>query len=457
MKTKIKNGLIALTLILLVSCDSWIDPNLNIDPTSPRDVSMNVVLPTTQAAISYVAGGDFYRQLGLFTQHFTGYDRQHLGYYNYQLNENTFENAWNTMYSGPMNDLYILIKKAQELESPHYGGIAKILMAYSLGMISDAMGDIPYSEAFKGVENLKPKYDNQERIYNSIDQLLSSAIQDLSNPKSAFKPGGDDFIYKGNTAKWIKAAYTLKARYYLHVKKFNEALDALKNGFTDNTDDLQFNHGAKESESNPLYQFMQQRGDIYVGTYLINMMNDLNDPRRSAFAEADDEGNFTETSFPGPFYASINSPVPFITYAEAKFIEAEIHMHLGNKSLAYTTYIEAITASCKKFGIADDDINAYINQESVGLGGDDTKLTLEHIMNQKYIAMYYNSESWTDWRRTGFPQLTPIRGDKIPRRVFYPQSEQLYNRENLMAAAPNYNLPIFIFEKLWWDKTFWNP
>ncbi len=408
MKTKIINGLLTIGIILLVSCDSWIDPNLNIDPTSPREVSMNVILPTTQAGISYVAGGDFYRQLGLFTQHFTGFDRQHLATYNYEFNESIFDNAWNTMYSGPMNDLYLIINKAKETNSPHYSGVAKILMAFSLGLWTDVVGAIPYSEAFKGTENLKPKYDTQEQIYNAIEQLLTEAIQDLNNPASNFKPGGDDFIYKGNLAKWIKAANTLKARYYLHLKKFNEALNILKDGFADNSDDFQFVHGAKESESNPLYQFMAQRGDIYVGTFLINLMNNLNDPRRAAYAQADQEGNFTITSLPGAFYASINSPVPFITYAEAKFIEAEIYMQLNNKALAYTAYIDAITASCQKHGVSGDDITTYISQETVGLGGDDSKLTLEIVMQQKYIAMYYNCESWVDWRRTGLPILQAI-------------------------------------------------
>jgi hypothetical protein len=37
--------------------------------------------------------------------------------------------------------------------------------------------------------------------------------------------------------------------------------------------------------------------------------------------------------------------------------------------------------------------------------------------------LYADPEVFTDWRRTGFPVLTPTTGTAIPRRLVYPQSE----------------------------------
>ena len=72
-------------------------------------------------------------------------------------------------------------------------------------------------------------------------------------------------------------------------------------------------------------------------------------------------------------------------------------------------------------------------------------------MTQKYIAMYNQSESWTDWRRTAFPKLTAVTGTEIPRRWLYPQSERLYNGANLAATGYIVSNPNWIFSKMWWD------
>jgi hypothetical protein len=442
--------------IFSYSCDRWIDTNLNVDPTSPSNVPFKTILPTTQVGIAYVLGGDIGRFTGCFTQQFYGNNRQHLGIYNYTFKEDDIDNAWNTMYAGPMVDLYYMMRKAPEQQSPYYQGISEILMAFSLGMWTDLIGAIPYSEAFQGNKNLTPKFDSQEEIYNSIQKLLDSAITHLQATTSLFKPGADDFIYGGKISQWIKAAYTLKARFFLHLKKYNEALAALQNGFTSNDDDMQVNFTEKETEANPLYQFDVQRGDISMGPALMALMNQFNDPRRPFFAKKDDKGGFSSDSPLGPFYASANSPVPFITYAEAKFIEAECQLANGNKTAAYNAYKEGILASMAKVGVSDADAQSYWSQNTVDVG--ENNLTLKHIIEQKYIACFFSPEVYTDWRRTGFPELTPVKGNAIPRRFPYPQSERLYNYNNVKAAAPNFQDPNFIFtDKLWWDKTFWNP
>ncbi len=449
MKTK-TIFMVVLLSVFAFSCDSWVDTNLNVDPTSPSNVPMKTILPTTQAGIAYVLGGDIGRFAGCFTQQLFGADRQHLGIYNYTFNENEIDNAWNTMYAGPMVDLYTLMKLADKNNSPYYKGIAQILMAFSLGMWTDVCGDIPYSDAFKGVDNLTPKYDTQEQIYNTIQSLLDDAISNLQATSSLLKPGADDFMYSGKTANWIKAAYTLKARFHLHLKKYDEALAALQNGFTSNDDDFQMPFTDKETEANPLYQFVTQRsGDITMGPVIMDLMNTFNDPRRPFIAEKDGNGNYSKDSPLGPFYASINSPVLFITYVEAKFIEAECQLAKGNATAAYNAYKDGILASMAKIGVADADAQAYWNQATVSVG--EGNLTLKNIMEQKYIACFFNPEVWTDWRRTDYPTLTPVTGSQVPRRFLYPQSERIYNFENFKQVGSN----ITIFSQLWWDATFW--
>ena len=55
-------------------------------------------------------------------------------------------------------------------------------------------------------------------------------------------------------------------------------------------------------------------------------------------------------------------------------------------------------------------------------------------MEEKYISMFTQGESWTDWRRTGYPTLSadPLWYlTEIPRRMPYPESEYLYNNQQV--------------------------
>lgn len=442
-------GFCVLSVSLLISCNSWIDSGLNTDPTSPKDGSFAVVLPTTQVGMAYVLGGDLGRYTSLITQHNVGVDRQHLGIYQYVIKENDLDNAWRfNLYGGPMNDLYILMKKADDTKSPHYKGICQVMMAHAVGTVTDLWGDVPYSKAFEGSDAISPGYDTQEAIYTSIAAMLADAIANLNAASSTFKPGSDDRIYGGDLAKWKMAANALAARYAIHVIKRNPAagavaLSAVAGAFASNADDMQFAFGSVETQANPWYQFTTQRaGDLNFGETLSTLMNGLSDPRRPFYAVVDDSGTYSGLSQMGPLYASINSPIPFITYTEVKFIEAEAQFRAGNMTEAHAAYVAAVTASLERSGVAAADVTAYLAQASVDGGA--AGLTLDRIMTQKYIAMYSQCESWVDWRRTGSPALTPVTGSVIPRRFPYAQSERLYN-------AANYKAGVTIFERVWWD------
>ncbi|MEM9391667.1 MAG: SusD/RagB family nutrient-binding outer membrane lipoprotein, partial [Bacteroidota bacterium] len=85
----------------------------------------------------------------------------------------------------------------------------------------------------------------------------------------------------------------------------------------------------------------------------------------------------------------------------------------------------------------------------------DDEARLEQIMTQKYIALYsHGLETWTDFRRTGFPALTPVTGGnnafnlngEIPRRLPYPQTEIDLNNSNVPITSPDFQ------DRFWWDQ-----
>lgn len=446
--------LVSLLALLPVACDRWVDTSLNVDPNNPADVPMKLLLPAVEGSLAWYYGSDPSRFASVITQHHSGVDRQHMSFYeNYAFTESDVDNYWQAMYTIVMNNANILIKKAEAQNSPHYAGVARILLAYAIGNITDAFGDAPFSDALKGEQNTTPRYDSQQQIYLTIGQLLDQAMQDL-DAQSVLSPGSDDYFYGGDRAKWKKAAWALRARYAIHLTKrdaaqsSNAALAAIANSFSSNSDDLVLRFGESQTNYNPLYAFVQERNDIRIAPYFTDLLNRLQDPRRPMIGATPKTAT---DSIPanddlGAFYASINSPVVLLSYAELKFIEAEARLRTGDLSGAKNAYVDAIRASMAWYGVADADAAAYLANPAVVPAGD---ITLEHIMTQKYIALYTQFETWTDWRRTNFPTLTPMMGNRIPRRFPLPQSERLFNGANIPAGSTSAD---WKFAPMWWDE-----
>jgi hypothetical protein len=456
------NIILAALLVVLVfvvgSCKKWIDPDMNIDPNSPREVTLGVLLPTAEAGMAYTAGGDLKFAASIWMQQMAGGANQPLAYDNYVYTQSDVDNVWKWgLYAGAMMDCHDIMVKAEAEQCPYYGGMGKVMMAYMLGCATDLWGSVPYSQAFQGETDLTPAYDSQEEIYTTLNTLLDGAITDFNKPvdDNLVLPGGEDLIYGGDVDQWKMAAYALKARYALHLSKKNSttayanALTALSNAFTANGDDFEFVFGASTNENSPLFQFNDQRTyDIVTGAYLVDSLVARNDPRLPLLVDGTDgyvgshAGVGDGWSLIGPYYASPNSPVPFISYAECKFIEAEALLPTDANAAA-TAFNDGVKASLAKLGVTDAAWEAiYANETGASI-------TLEKIMDQKYFALCYQLEVFNDWRRTGFPVLQPaansvLSGGQLPRRYPYPTSEKLYNGDNMPDVT--------LTTRVWWDE-----
>lgn len=451
---KIKIISILFSALLFSSCSKWIDSSINVDPNNPTDVAMAQLVAPIQVNLAYVIGGDLARTCCSWTQQIAGLQSQTADIDIYNISEADVDNAWQwNLYSPGMINAKILIDKAKASTSPHYSGIAKILMAYHLGVSTDLWGDIPYSDALNGsTGQTKSKYDTQEKIYTTIFTLLNEAITDLSSTSSSFEPGDEDVIYSGNLTKWTKTAYALIARYKLHLAKQNgstaytEALAAVSKSYKSNDDDFKVVFGSAYNNSNPIYQSEQERsGYIGANSKIMGMLTSINDPRLSVYFDgsigsASGEVN-SKASAIGVNYASAESPVYLMSYAEIKFIEAEAKFKTSDLSGAANAYNEGLKASLQREGVYDE---TWYNANLIS----SSSITLEKIINQKYVSSFLQIETWADWRRTGYPTLALAKGavtTEIPRRLPYPQSERLYNGDNMPTG-------LTITSRVWWDK-----
>ena len=450
MKLKVLFASVLSSALLLTSCsDAWLE-EVKIDQNRPADVPMNVLLPSAQASYGMMQGDVLPRLTSIFMQQMTGNDRQSLAHNRYaQIGEGDFDYPWGLAYSGGMYDLQLIMDKATEKEAYAYRGIAKIMTAMYLGVLTDHFGDIPYSQALQGAAGLKPAYDSQADIYAAIATLLQEGVADLATP-SSLSPGSDDLIHGGDLSAWATTATALGARYLNHLSKtsvYNAA-----NVIAACQAALQGNVGAgwrlrSSTNQNPWYQFTVIDRDGYIiqtGT-MFDMMVAANDPREVIY-----RGDSASGYFYLPFYGAATAEVPIITEHEVLYILAEAQLASGDASAARASLEAAIQSNMDHVGVDAAASAAYIAALPA-------TTDLELIMNEKYVAMYTHVEAWTDWRRTGYPMISaPADANlsAIPRRMPYPESEYLYNAANVpmpLSATPDEKFGASSTYRLWWD------
>ena len=444
---KIKSlAILAVAAVGFTACsDAWLE-DYKLDQNRPSDVSMEVLLPSAQAAYGMTQGDVLPRLTSIFMQQMTGTDRQSLAHNRYaQIGEGDFNTPWNNSYAGGLYDLKLIEDKAEAAGASAYVGVAKIMTAMYLGVLTDHFGDIPYTDALQGADNLKATFDSQADIYTAIFTLLSEGKDALAQPSSV-TPGGDDLIHGGDLAAWAATADGLRARHLNHLSKtsqYNAANviaacdDALNAG-------VYCTIGFEAAlNQNPWYQFtvIDRAGYISQFGTMYDMMEASSDPRINLYRSAD--------SLTMPAYGDATSALPIVTPFEIMFVKAEAQL-AGSASDARATLEAAIESHMTWLGVDTGDIATYVAALPA-------TTDLELIMNEKYVAMFSSSESWTDWRRTGFPTLSAPSDANLsglPRRMPYPEGEYLYNADNVpmpLTSSPDDKFGVTTTYRLWWD------
>jgi len=457
MKKYIKTIILtALSIGLLTGCQSELD-DFNKNPNEPTATTPSLLLAGMEVSTFSTHTTGLIRTSNIFDQHLAGTSVGQLGdIQRYIVTEQDINNEWNTLYGTTLMNGHIL-KRDFEAEYPYYTGIGQVLTAINLAYATDLWGDIPYDEAFRVDEGIRsPKYNTQEEIYERLQTILDNAIVNLKRPVSdnISVPAEDDFIFYGSTEKWVKIAYVLKARFALRLteadtKAAQKALDYIQDsGISSNDDDANTFFSGTSNGLNQWFAFDASRTNyLKTGAYFVNYLKDNNDPRLSFSIAKNKAGNYignsaedldtTTSSYIGLAYAGSDSAVGIVTYAEAKFIEAEAKFRLGQD--AKSSLREAVVASVLKVtGTA---------ATSEFLDAATSIINLENIIQQKYLALFLTMEPYNDYRRTGFPLLVPnqLSNTKtIPVRLPTPSDERQSN--------PNATVVSNVTTNLWWDK-----
>lgn len=492
MKNILKTIAVVFLIVLISGCSKdYFDVNTPTSAVSASQLRMNDLLAPIIVHTIY-SQYDAERSFGNYAQNFYGEG-------GVAADHTTVSGVWSSLYLYILPNLKVIRDKAKAAGATHFDAVAQILTAINIGLATDCYENIPYSEAALASDNFTPGFDTQESVYNSIFSLLNSAISELeADDNSGYNiDGNSDMIYHGDVSKWLKAAYTLKARYKLHLinkegtaKAAQEALAAIANGFSSNADDFQmfFN----EKHINPWYSrevMAKKTGNAFdvICDQLVSYMDGKSypftgntvtiDPRLPVYVQTNDGSNVYKGYVGGGhgvssdgttanaefreegFYTNTSAPIVIISYAEALFIKAEAEFlanggtttSAGTTADGYSAYIDGIKANMSKLGVSSSD---YVADPSVDVGA--ANLKLQNIMKEKYIANFLNPEAYSDFRRYNFSTdvfkdlALPVGNDQSEYpgqwivRALYPSTETQRNPDNVAA---NQKSPI---DPIWW-------
>ncbi len=453
----------------LQGCEDYFDKedNPNLVPDPP--------LPTLLSTTTHKTGINSYL-VGNITSYFVQYlasPSQGGSSDTYQITDYT--GTWDALYL-TMADIYDMRQLAIEQGATEYVGVANILMAYHLALVTDLWGDAPYSEAFANL-TLTPGFDDETSLYDVTTQLLDEGIVELQKPESSVQLiATSDVIHEGSVENWIKTAYALKARQLNKLSgtsSYNPqaVLEAVDSSYTSNADNAEM--GVFETR-NPWAAIALSNASLLLGGWLSEqLIEHLNgtsygvvDPRLAKITDPTIHGTYVGTpngtgnigpannTVQDESYISRNSPLTgdespliIVSYPEVKLIEAEAALRAGQLDRAFEAYREGIRASMEMLEVAEADENAYLSSTAVAQSP--SELTLDRIFQEKYVVTYLNPEAWNDARRYDYQyaNFTLPVGAALPtfiRRVAYPSGE----------ASKNPNTPDItdLSVPLWWDQ-----
>jgi hypothetical protein len=485
---KLKYLLISLLALTFASCSEDLLDRINEDKANPQSEAVDgkFVIPGAIMSSAYnTISGNYAWYLSSFTE-------QEFGTGNNQLMRtevrNTaeymasscFNNEWNDTY-GTLKGLKEVIEKCADgginAGQPDLLGIAQTLTALDLGILTDLHGDIPYSEALMGQENLQPKLDSQESIYNGIFKLLDDAIANLQ--EGGNNVGESDILFGGDCDQWLGLAYALKARYKLHTYfrnkgVLNEVIDCANAAIEAGFDGAQLDLFNGVTADNPWAAYFWSRYYTGSSTTVDDLMVERDDPREPVYnidyfgedcVGIPGDANMAK----GIYLVNVPTwldngaaPIHIFSKSELYFILAEAKARLGQD--ASEDMATAIEASFEDYAYCD----AYpeYTEFDPGMAAEyiaSLPVTLNEIMVQKYLAQARDEqiEAYNDIRRCmalGEEHITLTNpknmgstGSTWPLRLPYGSSDVTSNPNISAAFGTGNNAGQYIFtEPVWW-------
>lgn len=472
---KLKNIFIILLSLVVFSCDNFVEMNTN--PNEPTKVTPDVLLPsairksvTSMVTESFLIGNNA-AQITSKTL------RTEVDTYNW----NAFPTVWESMY-GSLTDLALLEKLAGEQNNSALKGAAITMKAWIYSVLTNAYGDIPYSQAIAGSEsNFTPIYDAQEDIYADLLTQLSTASSLLSTGGSI----SGDILYGGDISKWQKFANSLKLRLLMtannklpNAGSEFAAIVSSGNYMKSNADNAELEYLTSFPNQFPLIPLKTGDFDaVALSANALASMLSKNDPRLLRYARPDND-NYSDPEFSGAVNGSnsancnkvgsrlgaayYNYPgqtqvstlgMPnanglIMTYSEVEFLLAEAAAKGWLNDDIETHYKKGIKASQDYYQV-DYQVFGWTDFEDFYSNSGIAFSKTMDIWEQKWLSLFFTGlepyfevrrwlfETGNNWGNIPFldAPCENLNGNKLPNRFLYPGEEQSLNSSSYQSAV----------------------
>lgn len=371
--------------------------------------------------------------------------------------------------------------------------VATTFKCFIMMTLTDILGPLPYSEAFKGESDdiWTPKFDSQQDIYTALNNELESVYNtfDLNGELN----GKYDIFYNGNVAKWKKFNATVRMLMAIKLSDVDPATGktrfakAYADGGLQAGDDFCFTFS--QTTNAWLYSVGNldygQRNLLFtVSDTFVDLLKEYQDPRLFAYCDlsgymgnrpgdATDFAAYKGVTFGLPSnpdvldmagkacsvsqkYCDKTATYGLITAARSLLVSAEAAQLGWITAKASDLYKAGIEASFDFSGVKGAD--AYLAAHPLPA---EPEAAIKEIVTQRYFDGFMTDhiEVWADWRRTNYPARTVTEyqygetGHKCyPYRMTYYDTDKSSNQEQYDACVKTYfGGKDDRWSRVWWD------
>ena len=224
MKKIIQISLLLLLVGGISSCKKSFD-SLASDPNRATSVPANLILNSVLSEFSRGAFNSTQRWNQFYDCNYAYYGNNEYNWTGYSYNN----------YNVLKNIAKMEEEAKKSVASPNpYTALGKFLRAFFLYDLTMNLGDIPVSEALKGLDVVTPKYDTQKDVFKTILSLLDASNDEIATITKSNYVLANDFYYGNNLLKWQKAINAFKLRVLIQLSLKDADADlAIKAKFAD--------------------------------------------------------------------------------------------------------------------------------------------------------------------------------------------------------------------------------
>jgi hypothetical protein len=423
-----------ITGVLLFSCEKPVE-GLNDNPNAFTDSPISLLLNHTLLNLTSIAEAEPARFATIFTDQFTGVDRQYGSLNIYTTESSSYEEVWEDFYGRGISQAQITKQKAQDGGNALVEGQALILEGYYFAEAALVFNDIPFSEV-NSLDFADPNYEQQEVVLRAAIDLITQGVSKVGSA------AGANNVF-ATTSTWAQIGNALKARYLLALGEYQNAHDAaVLANFSSTANDWSIKHSVANYGENLFWQFeVEQRGDYLKveNSYMSRLLKSTESIYRG-HAKTDETARYNyyvaanglslNTTTTG--FAAQTRAFPVISFEEVQLIiaEAAARLDLNDNALAALNKVRVSNAG--KFKSKYD---AYVvaDFQTGGMAANGAS-TLKNAMIKEVLFEKYCSviglPTFQDVLRTNNLIGVPIKNSNapsIPQRFLYSAAEQSSN------------------------------